>query len=365
MKQVCLLCSRTSSDSNLYCQEIYCPAEMSPMILEYGEWLGDIEILKPVMTLRSATLYEAQHNKQKVLLKVAHPGEQHIKRLEREAKFLSELGKEPHPFLPRLLPPYVNTTIAKDPYGRTMLKDHLLYFYLFEYFPGDTLRDLLVKNPQLWVFHIGWLMVNVATAVAFLQSKELFHYGISPETVLVRFDPNSNIPQVVLCDLGIISDSKSLHSNWYSTFMLPAYTAPELVNNATPLPNYATDVYGLGLILYELLVGHPAYRFKLHSDKDIYAAVQRNPMVRISRTADVDKIAPIALQAVSKNAADRQPSAAALAEQLLKAIGEPPAEQRGWRPSLNATLIIVITLLALAFLITLIINFQEVGKVFS
>ena len=66
MKQVCLLCERTSPDNNLYCQETYCPAEMSPNILDYGEWLGDIEIVKPVMILRSAVLYEATHQNQKV-----------------------------------------------------------------------------------------------------------------------------------------------------------------------------------------------------------------------------------------------------------------------------------------------------------
>lgn len=53
MKQVCLLCERTALDNNLYCQEIYCPAEKSPNILDYGEWIGDIEIIKPITILRA------------------------------------------------------------------------------------------------------------------------------------------------------------------------------------------------------------------------------------------------------------------------------------------------------------------------
>src|SRR6266496_4377176 len=83
MKKVCLFCERTSPDNNLFCQETDCPAEMSPYILDYGEWLGDIEIIRPITVLRSSALYEARHNKQKVLLKVAHPGPEHTERLKR------------------------------------------------------------------------------------------------------------------------------------------------------------------------------------------------------------------------------------------------------------------------------------------
>lgn len=48
MKQVCLLCERTSPGGDLFCQETYCPAEMSPTILDHGDMLGDIEIVKSV-----------------------------------------------------------------------------------------------------------------------------------------------------------------------------------------------------------------------------------------------------------------------------------------------------------------------------
>ncbi len=364
MKQVCILCARTAADNNLYCQEIACPAEMSPVILDYGEWLGDIEILKPIIILRSSVLYQARHGKKKVFLKVAHPGQEHIDRLKREATFLStiESSKDRAPGLPTLLPPYANTIIEKDVYGKAMLKGHLLYFYLFEHFPGDPLRDILIKNPQLWIYHIGWLMFNLATTVAFLQSKGFFHLGLSPESILVNFDVNSTIPHVVLFDLGIATDAKGLRTHQTIAFTLPAYTAPELLSSAPLQPSYATDVYGLGLILYELLVGEPPFPFKLLSDKDVYDAVRNNPMVRMSRTADVEEVANIAIQAVSQAVDQRQQSAAALAEQILKIIGQPPAEKRGWRLSLNTTLAIVITLLALAFLITVALNIQSIGQ---
>lgn len=356
MNKICLLCARTSPDNNLFCQETYCPAEMSPYILDYGEWLSDIEIIRPVVVLRSSVLYEAQHNKQKVLLKVAHPGLEHTNRLKREAEFLQRLAgaKQREASLPHLLPPYANTTVAKDAYGKAMLKGHLLYFYLFEHFGGDSLRDVLIKKPQLWIYHIGWIMLGLASTVAFLQSQgqELLHYGLSPEAVLVQFDAEQDVPRILLCDLGIASDHRNLKNNWYPDFVLPAYTAPELIDNAAPKASYASDVYGLGLILYELLVGAPVFSFKLSSDGEVYEAVRQNRRLRMNRFEDVKDVADIAVKAVSQAPAERQQSAADVAKALLKIFGDTPAQQQSHWRSPRRALLVTAVLLIIAFLIT-------------
>lgn len=357
MKKMCLLCERSAADSNLFCQEAFCPAEMSPYILDYGEWLGDIEIIRPISTLRSSALYEAQHNGQKVLLKIAHPGPEHTERLKREAVFLQQLakGKPAESHLPQLLPPYANTTIEKDSYGKAMLKGQLLYFCLFAYAEGASLRDVLIKTPQLWIYHIGWLMLSLSSALAVLHSKGIMHCCLSPEAVLVLLPEASAEPQVLLADLGIISDRQGFAAGWYPEAVLPAYTAPELLAPA-PRASYATDVYGLGLLLYELLIGQPVFPFKLSNDDDVYEAVRQNLRARMDRFEDVKEIATMAVQAVSPAPADRQQSAAAFAAALLPVFGNPPSAQRAaWlRP--RAALLLLAALLALAFLITIAIT---------
>ena len=55
-----------------------------------------------------------------------------------------------------------------------VLQGHLLYFYLFEHVEGEPLRDVLTKNPQLWVNHVGWLMISLATAVNFLHANNFY-----------------------------------------------------------------------------------------------------------------------------------------------------------------------------------------------
>jgi serine/threonine protein kinase len=362
MKQICLLCERTAPDSNLYCQETYCPAEMSPSLLGFGEWLGDIEIVKPVSVLRSAVLYEATHQKKTVFLKVAHPGTENKERLKREAEFLRDiqLNKAQSKYLPTLLPPYTSTTIKNDAYGKTMLQGHLLYFYLFEHVEGEPLRNIITENPQLWINHICWIVISLSYAIAFLHSKGLYHYGLTPESLLVRFDDKLNIPRIVLFDLGVVSDAPNLKANWYPFFVPPAYTAPEIIPaNGKIRPEYATDVYGLGITLYELLVGEPAFKFKLYSDAEVYRAVKRNQLVRMNRVEDVKTVADIAIQAVDQQIANRQQDATVLAKQLLAYFGEVPDEKKRRWPSLRTIQVAVAALLAIAFLIAVALSFTN------
>ena len=324
---------------------------MSPFVLSYGEWFGDIEIVKPIIVTRSAVLYEAVHQKETVYLKIAHPGPEHKERLKREALFLQALqsNKVACKHLPTLLPPYAFTTIAQDPYGKTMLGDHLLYFYLFQHFEGQPLRDLLLENPQLWINHVGWLLISLAEAVNCLHLHGFYHYGLSPETMLVRIDDEPSVPRILLFDLGIASEKNNLRRLWYDDFVLPAYLAPELINGYIR-GDYRTDVYGLGLILYEMLVGKPVYPFKLKSDQEVIDAILKNDRVRMNRE-DVSSIASLTLQAVHPNPDRRFPTAADMAEQLIRYFGPPPPPKKSRWPSTRTLIGIVIALLTITFLI--------------
>lgn len=364
MKQICLQCGRTSAGGDLFCQETYCPGEMSPTILDAGDWFGDIEIIKPVIVLRSCALYEASHQKRKVYLKVAHPGAENKERLKREAEFLQSLDarKQHQPTLPHLLPPYPGTTVAVDPYGKTMLRGHLLYFILFEYFEGEPLSDVLRRNPQLWIQHVGWIMLSLAVTINYLNAQGRYHFGLSPDSILVHFDEKPSVPRILLFDLGMASEKQHLALEFYPFAVPPAYMAPELVE-AQPgqiLPDYRTEVYGLGIVFYELLVGQPAFPFKLRSDNEVLQAVTHGKAVPMNRIEDVRSSAQIALQACNLDPTDRQKSAYELAQQLRSVFRDVPPPKRSARPSLNTLFLLVIALLIIVFLIVLVISLTAI-----
>ena len=356
MKQVCLLCERSAADQNLYCQDVRCQAELSPFVLDYGELLGDIEIVKVVVVQHTATLYEGQRAGKQIYVKVAHPGAHHTARLEREAVFLRDLLSQRilGTYLPSLLPPKLDTTITQHPYGKIAFGRHLLYYYVFAYVPGEPLRDLLKKTPQLWINHVGRIALGMASAVTVLQSKGLLHLGISPAAVLVHFGPRKQVPQVLLVDLGLLCTAKTVATHWYADFVAPAYTPPELLNAAWDAVSYRSDVYGLGLTLYEMLVGEPAIATRHRSDAEISEAVRQGWFVPMSRGDDVQVIPEIAVAAVKLPRTD---SAQTFAQHLAACFKPEPAERQRKRLTLELILVVVVALLVIAFVIALLVSF--------
>ncbi len=353
MKQVCLRCERVAADGNLFCQEIYCPTEKSPTTLGQGDWLGDIEIVTVVSISRTATLYEAVQQKQKLFLKVAHPGPVHKERLQREAAFLNSMQgnlRYGH-LLPQLLPPYVNTTLSRDVIGKSMVGDHLLYFFLFTYIEGEPLRDLLMQNPQLWIQHIGWIAQQLTMVTGFLHSRQFLHFGLRPECLLIRFD-GENIPRLLLIDLGIAATIRDFELGWAEAIVPPAYTAPELLGRYNQ-PDIRTDVYGVGQVLYELLIGQSMYTHRLQSDAEVAEAVRDQKSVRMNRMEDVADVAKIALDAVAgiDEFENRPKDMRALGKQLQTIFGNVPEEKTSRWPKKRTLYVIGGAILAILLLI--------------
>lgn len=362
MRQTCLICARSAPDGNLYCQDLRCQAEMSPRLLAYGEWLGDIEIIRPVVVLRSSVLYEARRRQELLLLKVAHPGYEHTQRLEREAFLLQRIQTKgtSNRHLPTLKAPYVNVTVAERPYGRISLGDQLIYFCIFEHFPGEPLSDLLLKQPQPWLYHAGWIAIALTSAVSVLHNQRCLHVALTPKAILVHFDEQNNIPQVLLFDLGILWDvanNKSFAQHWYASVVPPAYIAPELIEPIRDLPGYSADIYGIGLIFYELLMGQPAFYSRRQSDSTIYQAVHKGVEQPLSRAQDVEKATQVLEKMLSLRPTERHANATLLAQDLIALFGSIPEPRRRLIPGMERAMIIVLVLLGIAFATALISTF--------
>lgn len=382
MNQLCLLCERRSADGNLYCEQLYCPGELSPWVLEQGERIADVEIVRPVTILRSGALYAATRQGKPVFVKVAHQGGQHKERLKREAELLAvaQVKNVTAPFLPVLLPANAVMPENKTPdskievYAKTVVDGKLLYYSVFEYVEAESLRDILRKQPQLWINHVGWIAIQLATAVDYLHRRARFHFALSPESVLVRFGKEPPyVPRILLVDLGICASSEQLTSQWYPRFLEPAYTAPELIderhsvvnvkqNGSTVAPEVYTDVYGLGMVLYEMLIGKPPVDHFLRSDVDVLKAVMQGQRAAMDRLDDVKKIAELAQQASDPKPSRRPQTPAALAQPLLAYFGDVPEEKKRRGPSQRTMLMVAGALLAIAFLVTLAVSLAQISS---
>lgn len=349
MKRVCTVCQRISLDGNLWCQEPDCPSGDLPMIFDYGEWLGDIEVLRLLSILRSSAIYEAQRADEKVLLKVAHNGCQDQLRLE--ARTLADLVRQKqHPMLPVLLPAYRQSDIRQRPYGKTVFKDEAIYYEVFEYVEGEFLRDMLFKNPQPWYQHAAWMTVSLADAIAFMHVKaNKLHLNLSPDVIYVRTD-QEGIPRPLLLDLGLLGDQGAIDPGWAHQYGMPAYIPPEILANHHAA-THASDVYGLGLVLYEMMAGNPAFRFQQRRENDIRQDVLQGAPP-LNRTDLSEEIHTIVNQSVALVPDRRQQDVRAFAKLLRQRFGEVPAEKkRSWNRVLLAVLAVSVLVVIIAVLL--------------
>ncbi len=341
MNRFCEQCERITTDGNLWCQERNCPAERGHAVLEYGDFVGDLKVVKLLRVWRTAALYEALRGDEKVLLKVAHETEDSEERLKREAlafealtdrpwgpvAFIRSFMASPRPVLPQILSPY--PVPSKRPYGEITLRGETKFFSVFKHIQGKFLSDLLLENPQMWHYHAAWIVIGLAEALQPLAAAGKSHLLLTSEAVLVDVD-EQGVYRPVLLDLGFIVAGNELESIYeFGRLAEPAFTAPELLagrtaKTATP----AADVYSLGMLFYEMLAGKPAFESKLRRDEKIREAVgQFRGGLPVGRP-ELETAGVIAVVDKATAPSGRYANVAEFGQVLAGIYGRAPAEKR-------------------------------------
>ncbi|HEX8415043.1 MAG TPA: serine/threonine-protein kinase [Sphingomicrobium sp.] len=196
------------------------------------------------------------------------------------------------------------------------------------------------------------LFAQVVDAVQYAHANLVIHRDLKPTNILVTADG-----QVRLLDFGIakllVGDGGAAETQLTqvgSRMLTPDYASPEQVKGE-PL-TISSDVYSLGVVLYELLSGQRPYRLKLKSIAQVEQAIvltePAKPSASIggeaaaySRSTTPRKLArrlagdldTIVLKALAKSPADRYATTAELAEDLRRHVAGEPVRARpaSWR----------------------------------
>lgn len=121
-----------------------------------------------------------------------------------------------------------------------------------EYIANGSLADRLTGKPYPLVPALE-LVTQLAEIVCYLHRQGAVHGNLKPSNVLLAAD---NIPRLV--DFRLTSGlSFGRPAAGDSDLLGLGYLAPELIRNPAAEPRFYTDIYGLGVILYELLTGRP------------------------------------------------------------------------------------------------------------
>jgi len=127
-----------------------------------------------------------------------------------------------------------------------------LQWMAMEYLPGGSLLPHLAGPLQAQAA-LAWLR-QAARALAPLHRQRLVHRDVKPANFLLRADGT-----LVLADLGLAAEAGTCCASFTEGVLVgtPRYVAPEQLQGAPVQP--AADVYALGVLLYEMLAGHPPF----------------------------------------------------------------------------------------------------------
>jgi len=203
----------------------------------------------------------------------------------------------------RLQHPHIVTLLSAG-------EDGDVVYYTMPFIEGESLRDSLNQTGSMSVRDVVRILYDVADALAYAHGRGVIHRDIKPGNIL------RSGSHALVTDFGV---AKALNAAMPSSGMTstgmaigtPAYMAPEQLAG-DPAADHRLDIYALGLLAYELLIGRSPFA-TLSPQQTLAAQLTRDPEPLSVFRNDVPlPLAAIIMRCLAKQPDDRYPTAEAL-----------------------------------------------------
>jgi serine/threonine-protein kinase len=270
-------------------------------LLFRGQTLGKYKIIAALGSGGFGTVYLAQDTwiDKKVAIKVPH----------RQGLDFGELLREPRLLASVSHPNIVSITTAE--------KQDNLFFIVMEYVQGETLENLIAAHGGLDVNRTLDFTCQICNAVDHAHRQGVIHRDLRPANVLV-----TDNDMLKVADFGT---SRFLEIAAHGTTVIgsPPYMAPEQFHGKAV---FASDLYSLGVTMYQMLTGVLPYDTPAPADLDRLMSGELVTAPRVKNPAIPKAINDIVLRAMAPDVTARYQRASDLLEDLLAA--RTPAPRR-------------------------------------
>lgn len=154
-------------------------------------------------------------------------------------------------------------------------------YMLMEHLQGKDLKQVVEERGPLPVEDVALYMMQACEAIAEAHEQGIIHRDLKPANLFLTTRPNGT-PCVKVLDFGISKDTIAASPDLTRTNAFigsPAYVSPErLANNR--IANAQSDIWAIGIVLYELLDGRVPFRAKIITD--LVAKILTTPHVPLN-----------------------------------------------------------------------------------
>lgn len=244
--------------------------------------------------------------KRRIAVKFIHPGlaesEEWERRFVREAELMAQMS---HPGMPAVFDAGIDPGPPERP------------FLIMEYIDGVTLDHILATRGRLSVGAVASIAAQTAAVLAEAHGHSIFHRDLKPSNLMLCPDGT-----VKVLDFGIAialgSDQPRL-TRTGSGIGTPEYMAPEQVRNKAVVPQ--TDLYALGLVMYELLTGQRAMLGSSEIDTMINQINAEPPVLSQVRADVPEELSVLITSMLAKDHTHRPPDATAVYAVVMRYVG--------------------------------------------
>ncbi len=293
-----------------------------PETVKIPESIQGYKILRRIAQGGMGVVYEAEQQRPqrrvalKLILGGAHADDLQIRMFEREMQALARLN---HPGI-----------AAIHDAGRT---DEGQSFYTMELVEGIDLLAYLRKrdeagiSPQHDLRTRVQLFCEICDAISYAHQRGIIHRDLKPSNVLITAEGRPKVLDFGLARAaerdGTVPTINTASGRLMGT--LP-YMSPEQAQGLTDAVDVRTDLYSLGVMLYEILTGHLPYdvsRLSVVAAVKVICEQTPTPPARVMDHVPSD-LSVITMKALEKEADRRYAGVAALAEDLRRYLGGHP-----------------------------------------
>src|SRR5215208_4591583 len=196
--------------------------------------------------------------------------------------------------------------------------DGLLY-YVMPLVTGETLRQRLEREKQLPIDDAISIAREVADALGYAHGLGVIHRDVKPENILLR-DGHALVADFGIA-LAVQTAGGARMTQTGLSLGTPQYMSPEQAMGERTIDG-RSDVYALGAVTYEMLVGDPPFGGSTVQAIVAKVLTERPTAPRAVRDTIPPSVERAVLRALSKLPADRYPTAEKFAEALLVTDGE-------------------------------------------